>query len=65
MNHSVVRFRNALVYLSNGTSLTMSSEAPERILMTLDGTNLGQLLGYPDSLDLADSNFSEHWNACD
>lgn len=61
--HSVARFRSAQVTLIDGTTRSMSHQAPDPVSMysVSPGTNL---LGFADTLNITDSSFSEHWNAC-
>ncbi len=64
MAHSVARFRNSSVFLSDGSVRKMSQQSPDPFVMTSNGASWGTILGFPSNLNIADSNFSENFNAC-
>jgi hypothetical protein len=62
MNHTNVRFRSATVHiLPDGSDARMSIEQPFAVDMA-DTTST--VLGYPNSLDVSASNFTETWSDC-
>ncbi|MEV6494291.1 hypothetical protein AB0M20_37565, partial [Actinoplanes sp. NPDC051633] len=61
MNHSDVRFRNAMVHIQGEGDARMSIQQPTENIMT--GRNQLRLSNI-DSLNVSTSSFTEHWARC-
>ena len=63
MNHSDVRFRAATVHIDGESDARMSIQRPDDMVMISPGIG-NQRLSNVDSLDVTNSNFTEHWARC-